>query len=320
MLNSPFVKFLKDWSLPISMMVGVAAYFIFAALPLEAQSRKCVADAVAVIQPMLLFFILYLSFCKVDPRELRIKRWHLRLILLQVALAGTFALAIIVFRPPLPVEILLASAFLCFICPTAAAAVVVTNKLGGDVPSTVTYTITINFVTALVASIFIPLINPDGGISFANAFGAMIWKVFSILVVPMLLAVATRFAAPKFLAKLLSVKDLPFYIWIVSLALALSVTTRSIVHSRTPWYWIAAMGLVTFVCCFFQFWAGHRTGVRFGDRTTAGQVLGQKNTVFIIWMASTFMNPLMSVVGGLYSIAHNLVNSRQLYKHSHNQD
>jgi BASS family bile acid:Na+ symporter len=47
---------------------------------------------------------------------------------------------------------------------------------------------------------------------------------------------------------------------------------------------------------------------------TAGQAFGQKNTVFIIWMGLVFLNPVTSVVGGFYSIWHNLVNSYQLYK------
>ena len=49
-------------------------------------------------------------------------------------------------------------------------------------------------------------------------------------------------------------------------------------------------------------------------KITAGQSLGQKNTIFAIWMGYTFMTPETSIVGGLYSIWHNLYNSWQLYK------
>ena len=42
--------------------------------------------------------------------------------------------------------------------------------------------------------------------------------------------------------------------------------------------------------------------------------MGQKNTVFAIWMGLVFLNPVTSVVGGFYSIWHNLINSWQLYK------
>lgn len=46
----------------------------------------------------------------------------------------------------------------------------------------------------------------------------------------------------------------------------------------------------------------------------AGQAMGQKNTIFLIWMALTFMTPETAIVGGLYSVWHNLYNSWQLYR------
>jgi hypothetical protein len=47
-------------------------------------------------------------------------------------------------------------------------------------------------------------------------------------------------------------------------------------------------------------------------KVTAGQSLGQKNTVFAIWLAYTFMTPETAIIGGLYSIWHNIYNSWQL--------
>ena len=49
-------------------------------------------------------------------------------------------------------------------------------------------------------------------------------------------------------------------------------------------------------------------------RVTAGQSLGQKNTIFLIWLAYTFMTPETAIIGGLYSIWHNVYNSWQLRK------
>ena len=42
------------------------------------------------------------------------------------------------------------------------------------------------------------------------------------------------------------------------------------------------------------------------------QSLGQKNTVFSIWMGYTFFTPITSITGGFYSIWQNLINSWQL--------
>ena len=91
------------------------------------------------------------------------------------------------------------------------------------------------------------------------------------------------------------------------------------------------MALVSLICCAFQFAAGRFIGGRYRPRrpdaspqvharglavrkVTAGQSMGQKNTVFAIWMAYTFMTPETAIVGGFYSIWHNIYNSWQLYK------
>lgn len=38
------------------------------------------------------------------------------------------------------------------------------------------------------------------------------------------------------------------------------------------------------------------------DEITAGQALGQKNSGFLIWLGYSYMTPVTSVAGGLYSI------------------
>ncbi len=43
--------------------------------------------------------------------------------------------------------------------------------------------------------------------------------------------------------------------------------------------------------------------------------IGQKNTVFAIWMGYTFLTPETSIVGGFYSIWHNIYNSWQIHRH-----
>ena len=49
------------------------------------------------------------------------------------------------------------------------------------------------------------------------------------------------------------------------------------------------------------------------DEITAGQALGQKNSGFLIWLGYSYMTPVTSVAGGLYSIWQNIINSLELY-------
>ena len=99
------------------------------------------------------------------------------------------------------------------------------------------------------------------------------------------------------------------------MTLAIAVTTRSIVHSDVPVSTLWWLVVISLVCCIFQFWLGRKIGEHYGDKVTAGQALGQKNTVMAIWMGYTFFSPVTSMVGGFYSIWHNVFNSYQLYQH-----
>ena len=96
-------------------------------------------------------------------------------------------------------------------------------------------------------------------------------------------------------------------------------TTRSLVNSTadvTVEMLIAFAGLVT--CCL-QFYFGKRIGSAYNDRISAGQALGQKNTVLAIWMAVTYLNPLSSVGPGSYVVWQNIINSWQLWKKRTNE-
>lgn len=313
------LSFFRNWALPISMVAGISAYLIFHWLPVSAEARHVALTTVQSIQPVLIFCMLFLSFCKVDPRKVRLRWWHLWLTLIQ---SGSFVLMAFLIRWTRCGEntsVLIQSAMLCLLCPTASAAMVVTDKLGGDAASIVTYTMLSNLMTALVASLVIPMINPAAGLSFLQSFAIIIAKVFSILVMPLICALIVRYCLPRLHRIILKPKDLAFYLWTVALALALTVTTRSILQTSVPVFYIVLIGIISLFCCLLQFFLGHRIGKPSGDWVTAGQALGQKNTVFIIWMANTLMNPITAVAGGLYSIWHNLVNSWQLYQKRNEQ-
>ncbi|MBR0533842.1 MAG: bile acid:sodium symporter [Bacteroidales bacterium] len=311
---SRLVTFLKNWALPVSMVAGVAAYFIFAALHLPPAAHVAANKLVGFLQPALLFCMLFLSFSKIDPKTVRFRPWHLWMLLIQGGTYLLMVLLLVLTDFSESVDILIESFMLCMICPTATAAVVVTDKLGGDMASTVTYTMLINVLTAFLISISVPLLNPDTTMSFGQALGTMMGKVFSVLVLPLILAVLVRYLMPKVNKLVCKPKDLAFYLWTICLALALTLTTRSLVHTDIAWYYIVGIGVISALTCVLQFVLGHRIGERYSDRVTAGQSFGQKNTMFLIWVAYTFMNPVTSLAGGLYSIWHNLYNSWQLYK------
>ena len=306
-------KILKDWMLPIGMATGVALYLIYHNIPAIHPAGGFLLKAVQLIQPVLLFLMLYLTFCKIEPRELKPHRWQWWILLLQTA---TFCLAAVaaLLMPHGDARIVMESLMICMICPTATAAAVVTDKLGGDIAGVITYTILINIATAVAVPVFVPLLHPDEAAGFTQAFTLILAKVFPLLICPCLLAWMTRYMAPRLHRRLVRHSELPFRIWAVSLTLALLMTTRSIVHSDSSIFLLLMIAGASLLCCAFQFWAGKAIGRVYGQEVSAGQSMGQKNTVFAIWMGYSFMSPVTAVAGGFYSIWHNCFNSWQLYR------
>lgn len=310
------VKFLKDWTLIIAMLAGVSGYFLYAALELPPQVHGAVNDAVGFIQPALIFIMLFLTFCRINPRELRLRGWHLWLLLTQCGLFAGIGL-LLVGMPQCGLRVVLEGAMICLICPTATAGAVITKKLGGSVNNITTYTILINLATALLIPAVVPYVHPNPDMNVWTSSLLILGKVFPLLLMPLVAALLLRRFAPHIADFFGGHAELSFYLWAVALALALAVTTRSIVHSEIDWttqMWLVAVSLV---CCVMQFWLGRKVGSAYGEKITAGQSLGQKNTVLAIWIGYTFFTPVTAIVGGFYSIWHNLINSYQLYEHEH---
>jgi BASS family bile acid:Na+ symporter len=142
--------------------------------------------------------------------------------------------------------------------------------------------------------------------------------VFPLLLCPLLCAELVRRFLPHF-HSLLVVKgrNLPFYLWLVALSLAIAMTSRAIAHSDLSLWVMVAIAVVSLICCLVQFAFGRFIGSRNGEVIAGGQSLGQKNTVFAIWFAYTFLTPVTAIAGGFYSLWHNLVNTWQLYKYNH---
>ena len=312
-------QFLRDWSLPIAMISGVAAYFIYKAIPLPEGTGNIVSSLISIIQPALIFAMLFVTFCKVRVKELKPSRWHLWLLACQLVPFIVLSLSIAFFdNMPQSAKVLLESAMMCFVCPTATAAAVITSRLGGNSASLVSYTMQINMAVAVVAPIFLSFSHPVEGMSLGGSFLVIIAKVFPLLLFPLVCASLVRRFVPALHSWLVTKgRNLPFYLWLVALTLAIAVSTKAIVHASMSLFVLAGIALVSLICCLLQFYMGRRIGARYGEIITGGQALGQKNTVFAIWFAYTFMTPVTAIAGGFYSVWHNIVNTWQLYRKNH---
>lgn len=312
------IKFLKDWMLVFAMILGASIYLIYKELDILHPYSGTLLAICKTVQPILLFCMLFLSFCRVKPSDLKPRGWMGWLLLIQGAMFVLPTLAVFMlggFSGALSEWRISVEAFtLCMICPTATACSVLTAKLGGSRAGAMTYTIFINLLVAVIVPLMVPLVHPVGDLDFWNAFLLILAKVFPMLILPCFLAWIVRYCMPKFHKLLVEYTELAFYIWAVSLTLAILMSTRAIVHSAAGIAALGGIALASLISCAIQFWIGKAIGARYNDKITAGQSMGQKNTVFAIWLGYTFLDPLSSVAGGFYSIWHNVYNSWQLYK------
>lgn len=311
--NRAFKQFFRNWMLVIAMIAGATAYIVYHKIP----SLHCLGPSldktVSIVQPVLLFLMLFMTFCKMEPRDLKIQKWQVWLLLIQ---GGSYAALsyLLILHPGIPGRLAIEAGMICMICPTATACAVVTGKLGGNITSVMAYTILINILVAVLIPLMVPLTNPVKGLDFWSASAAILAKVFPLLILPCLCAWALRYFAPSVHKRILKKTYYAFYIWAFSLTLAIAVGTRYIVRNDGDILQLASIAGASLLTCVIQFFCGKKIGDIYGYKITAGQVMGQKNTVFAIWVGYTFYSPIVSVAGAFYSIWHNCFNTYQLRK------
>ena len=80
------MNFIKNWTLPLAMLTGVLAYFAYTSIPALDHTHQLANRVIAIVQPLLLFAMLFLTFCKVRPSDLRLAPWQGWLLLFQTSL------------------------------------------------------------------------------------------------------------------------------------------------------------------------------------------------------------------------------------------
>lgn len=292
---------LKPWMLPIAMAGGIVFHNAM--------------DYLAVLSPYLIFIMLLITYCKINPSELKITRLSWSLLAVQV-LGG---IGVYLALRPLG-ETLAQAGFICVFCPTATAAPVITGMLGGSVPRLATFSLVSNFTVAVTAPLLFTLMGAHGHgaeLSFIEVAGLISLKVVPLILGPLLLAMALKLTVPRVHKAIATRQGLSFYIWAVSLFIVVGKAVSYVIaHIGEPGaggaLMLAIAGISLVVCCL-QFIIGRRVGRRCGDKIAGAQGLGQKNTVLAIWMALTFLNPVSSIGPAAYVAWQNTINSIQLW-------
>lgn len=268
------------------------------------------------LSPYLIFIMLFITYCKLSPKDIKISKHDWILLSIQILLSS-IAYGLIFWWN----KVLAEGIFICLFVPTATAAPVITSLLGGDIKKVVTYSIVVNLFVAIIGPIILALLGEHNEYSIGYSFSLILREVAPLLIGPMLCAFALQLISPKAHDIVSSHQQLSFYIWAISLFIIVGGCVSFTINTWQPEITWLILGLTVGagVACFIQFYIGRKFGNYIGDTVAGGQSLMQKNTVLAVWLALTYMNPVSSIGPAAYILWQNIVNSWQIARHDNFQ-
>ncbi len=306
------IRFVKKWTLPCSMVTGALVYLLFTELkPLE-PIGIFVAPYITNLLPILLFLMFYVSSLKMKIVELRPRAWHFWLQVIIVVMSAIIV-GIILLVHDYQTKLILEGVFICIISPTAIAAPVITEKLGGSAASLTVFILIVNCVASITIPIFFPLVEKGSDITFFVAFLTIFKRLIIVLILPLCLAQLTRRYLPKLTERLNRHKNIAFYIWAFNLSIVMGMTVHNIACASVGGITMLLLIILPLSVTLFLFSLGKAVGRRAGESINAGQALGQKNTILGIWLTMNFLNPTAAIAPCAYVVWQNTVNSWQLW-------
>lgn len=265
-------SYLERNALALAMLVGAAGFPLFRHL--------------TWLLPPLIFFMLFFTFCKINPLDLRLRTWHSVILVTQLLLGiGLFYALQYIFThwftslPQGDIAIISQGLMLCVLMPTASAAAIIAGKLGGSIQNLTSFTLLSNVATAVIVPLFFPIVNPSAGIEFTEAFLMILKRITPLLLCPFFAAWILRIACNAYHRKRKTGKSftlstrwaaMPFYIWIVALVVLMADLTYTLIHQEYSFWTITILCIGSLATCLLQFGLGKWIGYRF-PATTKGE-------------------------------------------------
>lgn len=308
-------QFVKDWTLPVAIAVGTLVYLTFYLVPQLDTAGDRLGEVIDTIFPLMVFSTLFTTFCRIDFHQMRPHRWHVGVLITQVALVALNCLIIFHVDADPSQKLLWESVLTCIIGPAATASPVITAKIGGNINTMTAFVVLSSFASSLMIPAAFPLLERSTNLDFWSAFFVILQKLSMVLVAPLVLGWLMQHYAKRACAWIVGIPDLSFYLWAVQLSVTSGVTVRNIVHADAPLSVLLMIAVMSLILCFALFLVGRSIGKHLGDEIGGGQAMFQKNTALSIWVAYTYLHPVASVGAGCYVLWQNIVNSLELYEY-----
>lgn len=262
-----FRHFFDRYALIIAMVIGAVGYQWFRHL------EWCM--------PTLIFMMLFFTFCKINPIDLRLRTWHTIALGCQLLLTvgiyygmlyGLQTYADHLEMTPTDIQVISQGIMVCVIMPTATAAPIIAGKLGGSIQNLTTFSLLSNLVTALVVPAFFPIVNPSAHIDFLPAMWHILCRVGPMLLGPFIAAWVVRIGyeayyrrqdSPRIFALSPIWASMPFYLWVLLLIVLIARITHTLIVENYSGYSITALCVGALVTCLLQFVLGRWIGYHF---------------------------------------------------------
>ena len=232
---------------------------------------------------------------------------HLKVVVLNVLIP------LVVFYLIRPFNLVAAlAAFVICSAPTAAGAPVMAVFMKKKVSFVTASVILTSPVMALTIPFTLPLVLEVE--SSINAWDILL-PVAQVVFIPLILAQLIRNYWSALTLWFRQFSNVPFYLFLANVYIASAKASNYIINDeQTAWYEFVWIALTIGVICFFQFKIGEWVSSK-EMYVESGLALGRKNTMFALWLALTFVNPITALGPIFYIVFHNIYNSWQIYKY-----
>lgn len=313
-MRMKLLAFLKQWTLLVALAIGTIIYLLFSEVTFLQPIGDSVGPKLVSLMPVMIFVLLYFTFCKIDMHNFRPRKWHFALQLVRTTLSALIVLIIVSLTSP-DAKIVWEGIFIIVICPTAAAAAVITEKLGGSIATMTVFTLIANCFTVIIIPLFFPMVERAANVTFIMAFLMVLEKVVRVLILPLVLGLLTQRYLPKAAAFIKSKPNIPYYIWSFNLSVVMGLSVQTILHSPLSGKVLLLLIFLPLLVCLILFSLGKSIAGIWGyqARIEGGQALGQKNTIVGIWLLLHFLNPVCVIAPCAYVLWQNIINAVQIW-------
>ena len=260
--------FIDRYALIIAMLIGAVGYPWFRHL--------------SWLMPPLICLMLFFTFCKINPLDLRLRKWHGIVLAVQMVLTAVVYYGLLAIGERLlamgygltegDIALVAQGLMVCVIMPTATAAPIIAGKLGGSIQNLTTFSLLSNIATAVIVPAFFPVVHTEVGIEFVAAMLMILRRVTPMLLGPFVAAWLLRLVyewyykqkgTPRRFTLSKRWASMPFYLWILLLIVLISQITYTLLTQEYSGWAIVALCGGSLVACLLQFMLGRWIGYRF---------------------------------------------------------